>query len=147
LRRRTEDPLHFTKRNINPTEVINSVRDESAGGIVIFIGTVRDTNEGRKVTRLEYQTYHAMAERRVREIEAEIRRRWRVKQIRIVHREGTLRVGEISVAVAVSAEHRLEAFEACRYAIERVKRALPIWKREKAAEGGQVWVVGVPIEQ
>ncbi len=147
MRRRTGDSLHLTKRTINPAEVINSVKDESAGGVVLFLGTVRSTNKGRTVEKLEYQTYHAMAERRMRLIEAEVRRRWRVKKMRMVHREGNLRVGEISVAVAVSAEHRLEAFDACRYAIERVKHALPIWKREKIAGGREVWVEGVPIQE
>ncbi len=147
MRRRSSDSLYLTKRPINPADVIKWVKDESAGGIVLFLGTVRSTNKGRMVEKLEYQTYHAMADRRMRLIEAEVRKRWRVKKVRMVHREGNLQVGEISVAVAVSAEHRLEAFEACRYAIERVKHALPIWKREKIAGGREVWVEGAPIQE
>ena len=107
------------------------MKDERAGGVVLFLGTVRSVNEGHSVERLEYQAYRAMAEKRIREIEAEVRERWPVKKVKILHREGSLPVGEISVAVAVSSEHREEAFEACRFAIGTVKHSLPVWKREK----------------
>ena len=138
---------HLTSQRIDPAEVVNSVKDERAGGVVLFLGTVRNINEGRSVERLEYQAYRAMAERKMREIEAEVRERWPVQKVRILHREGSLPVGEISVAVAVSSEHREEAFEACRYAIGAVKRSLPIWKREKIVGGGEIWVEGEPIRE
>jgi len=86
-------------------------------------------------------------DRRVREIEAEVRERWPVKKVKILHREGSLPVGEISVAVAVSSEHREEAFEACRFAIGTVKHSLPVWKREKIVGGGELWVEGEPIRE
>jgi molybdopterin synthase catalytic subunit len=145
MKRTSARSLHLTKSRIDPGDVISAVKDEGAGGVVLFLGTVRNKNEGHSVERLEYQAYREMAERRIREIESEVRDRWPVRKVRIIHREGSLPVGEISVAVAVSADHREEAFEACRYAIGAVKKTLPIWKREKLAGGKELWVEGEPI--
>ncbi len=147
MKRRAAPAAHLTRRRIDPAEVVNSVKDERAGGVVLFLGTVRNISEGRSVERLEYQAYRAMAERRIREIEAEVRERWPVQKVKILHREGSLHVGEISVAVAVSSEHREEAFEACRYAIGTVKHSLPVWKREKIVGGGELWVEGETIRE
>lgn len=135
----------ITRRPIDAAAVLASVADRSAGGTVLFVGTVRDVSEGKKVRGLEYQVYREMAEKRMRSIEKEVRARWPVKKLAMVHREGRLRVGEVSVAVAVSCEHRAEAFEACRYAIDRIKTSLPLWKKEFAKDGAS-WVSGVPIE-
>ena len=104
----------LTRRPIDPSEILESVKDSSAGGTVLFIGTIRNRNKGNRVEKLEYQTYRAMAQRRMEEIASEVKKKWKVVKIRLVHREGVLRVGEVSVAVAVSAEHRAEAFEAAR---------------------------------
>lgn len=137
----------ITKRPIDVPDVLDSVRDPSAGGTVIFLGTIRNRDAGNRVEKLEYQMYRAMAEKRMKEIEAEVRKKWRIVKMRMVHREGLLSVGEVSVAVAVSAEHRAEAFEAARFAIERIKHSLPIWKKEKLAGGKDVWLEGVPIQE
>ncbi|HUI86992.1 MAG TPA: molybdenum cofactor biosynthesis protein MoaE [Nitrososphaerales archaeon] len=131
---------------IDPTEAIQQVSDDSAGGIAVFIGTVRNINEGKRVRGLTYEVYGPMAEKNMGEIEAEVRKRWPVKKIRLVHRQGKLSVGEVSVVVAVSCEHRGEAFEACRYAIDRIKEKLPLWKQESDAGGRTRWVAGRPIE-
>ncbi len=146
MKRSSGRTAHLTKNRIDPSEMISAVKDEGAGGVVLFLGTVRNTNEGRLVERLEYQAYEEMAERRMQQIESEVRERWPVRRVRILHREGSLPVGAISVAVAVSSDHREEAFEACRYAIGAVKKTLPVWKREKLAGGGEVWVEGEPIQ-
>ncbi|MDA4124484.1 MAG: molybdenum cofactor biosynthesis protein MoaE [Thaumarchaeota archaeon] len=135
----------ITKKPIDPAKVLESVRDDSAGGSVIFLGTVRKSNRGRHVMALEYETYRSMADHRILQLEKEVRKRWRIKEIRLVHREGTLNVGEVSVAVAVSAAHRAQAFEAARFAIESIKKSLPIWKRETLKGGRRVWVEGRPI--
>jgi len=90
--------------------------------------------------------YRGMAERRMQEIEDRVRKKWPVVKIAMVHRYGPLKVGEVSVAVAVSCEHRAEAFEACRYAIDTIKGTLPMWKKERLRGGTQVWVKGTPIE-
>ena len=135
----------ITKLPIDPAEVLASVRERSAGGTVVFVGTIRNQSEGRAVSGLEYEVYKVMAEKGMREISENVRKKWPVKKISMVHRYGALGVGEISVAVAVSSEHRAEAFEACRFAIDTIKRALPIWKKERFKGGRGVWVKGTPI--
>jgi len=98
------------------------------------------------VEELTYEVYRGMAERRMHEIEDMVRKKWPVLKIAMVHRYGHLKVGEVSVAVAVSCEHRAEAFEACRYAIDTIKGTLPMWKKERFKGGVQKWVKGTPIE-
>ena len=134
-----------TPNRIDPAKVLDSVHDDSAGGVVLFLGTVRNRSKGKGVTGLEYETYRRMAEKRLAEVEKEIMARWNVKKVTIVHREGRLRVGEVSVAVAVSSEHRAEAFEAARFAIDSIKKSAPIWKKEVLKGGKTLWAEGVPI--
>ncbi|MDG6989120.1 MAG: molybdenum cofactor biosynthesis protein MoaE [Nitrososphaerota archaeon] len=122
------------------------VADRGAGGTVVFIGTVRMKSKAGDVDAMEYEAYSKMAEKRLKQIEAEARTKWPVKQLTMIHREGFLRVGEASVVVAVSSEHRADAFEACRYAIDRIKTTLPLWKRERIRGKGR-WVEGVPIKK
>ncbi|MDG6900157.1 MAG: molybdenum cofactor biosynthesis protein MoaE [Nitrososphaerota archaeon] len=133
-----------TAHDIDPTKMMKEVADRDAGGTVVFIGTVRRKSEVGDVDAMEYQAYTKMAEKGLRRIEAEVREKWPVRRVSMVHREGLLKVGEVSVVVAVSSEHRAEAFEACRYAIDRIKTTLPIWKREKI-RGKNRWVEGAPI--
>lgn len=136
----------LTRRKIDPEEVLDSVGDAGAGAVVLFLGTVRDNSEAGLVERIEYQAYEPMAEKRLAGTEEEVKRLWpATKRVKIVHRVGDLRVGEVSVAVAVSSPHRADAFEACRHAIETIKHEVPIWKREKLQGGGEVWVEGSPI--
>jgi molybdopterin synthase catalytic subunit len=120
--------------------------DDDAGGIVLFVGTIRNQTKGRKVKGLEYEVYRKMAELQIAKLEQEIKKRWPIKSIRLAHREGKLKVGEVSVIVAVSAVHREEAFEAARYAIDRIKESFPIWKREKFKGRRYAWVKGTPIQ-
>jgi molybdopterin synthase catalytic subunit len=136
----------LTRSRIDPSKVLESVGDPGAGAVVLFLGTVRDNSEAGSVDRIEYEAYEPMAEKSLALTEEDIRRRWpATKAVKIVHRVGGLAVGEISVAVAVSSPHRAEAFEACRHAIEAIKRDAPIWKRERLADGREVWVEGVPL--
>jgi molybdopterin synthase catalytic subunit len=111
------------------------------GALCLFVGVVRNENGGRPVTHLEYEAYEEMALPLMERIEAETRARWPVTQVRLVHRLGTLRIGEASVAVAVSSPHRVEAFAACRYAIDTLKATVPIWKKEFYADGEE-WLEG-----
>ena len=136
----------ITSGRIFPAKILDQSFDTNAGGIVVFVGTIRGRSEVGRVDTLEYEVYSKMAEKRMKRIEAEVRRKWPVKKVIMVHRVGRLRVGEVSVTVAVSSKHRAEAFEACRYAIDRIKTTLPLWKREKAS-GKSRWVEGVPIRQ
>lgn len=135
----------ITREPIDPARVLASVADDSAGGSVLFVGTVRNRSAGRHVRGLTYEVYREMAEKKMLEIEAQARKKWPVRKMAMVHRYGDLKVGEVSVAVAVSCEHRAEAFGACRYAIDSIKGALPIWKKEKVAGGGESWVKGSAI--
>ncbi|MDV3294022.1 MAG: molybdenum cofactor biosynthesis protein MoaE [Nitrososphaerales archaeon] len=135
----------ITRKQIDPSAEFDLVTDPSAGGIVLFAGTIRNRSEHGRVSGLEYEVYKEMAEKRLRVIEAEVRKRWPVRKIRMVHREGKLKVGEVSVVVAVSCAHRADAFEACRYAIDRIKTGLPLWKKEMVG-GTSRWVAGKPID-
>ncbi|MET0552445.1 MAG: molybdenum cofactor biosynthesis protein MoaE [Vicinamibacteria bacterium] len=121
---------------------LSSVSDAD-GALCLFVGTVRDENRGRRVVRLEYEAYEQMALPLMEEIAAEARRRWPVTALRIVHRLGALAVGDASVAVAVASPHRDEAFAACRYAIDTLKKTVPIWKKEFYADGS-AWLDDVP---
>lgn len=134
----------MTKRRINPSKAMAEVADATAGGTVIFVGTIRNRSEFGRVDGLEYEAYRRMADKRMRLIGEEVMKRWPVKKVSMYHREGRLRIGEVSVVVAVSSEHRAEAFDACRYAIERIKTGLPLWKRERVRGTGR-WVEGRPI--
>jgi molybdopterin synthase catalytic subunit len=141
-----EEPVRrVTDREIDPKEILDSVKSERAGAIAIFLGTVRNFSEAGRVQGIRYESYVKMAEQRLREIEEELYSRWPVEKVRIVHRIGELALGDISVAVAVSTPHRAEAFEACRHAMERIKREVPIWKEERLVGGRKKWVKGRPI--
>ncbi|MDG6951533.1 MAG: molybdenum cofactor biosynthesis protein MoaE [Nitrososphaerota archaeon] len=134
----------ITRREVDPAKIMSEVADIDAGGTVVFVGTVRRKSEVGRVDAMEYEAYSKMAEKGLERIEAEVRKKWPVKRVSMVHRAGFLKVGEVSVVVAVSSEHRAEAFEACRYAIDRIKTTLPLWKRERI-KGKNRWVEGVPI--
>jgi molybdopterin synthase catalytic subunit len=108
------------------------------GALCLFLGVVRDNNDGRRVLYLEYEAYEDMALPMMEEIAADARRQFGVGDVRIVHRLGRLEVGEVSVAVAAASPHRAEAFAACRYAIDTLKARVPIWKKEYYADGA-VW--------
>jgi molybdopterin synthase catalytic subunit len=111
-----------------------------AGGVCVFLGVVRNNNAGRPVVALEYEAHGPMAEAKLKEIGETVHQRWpQVKQVALVHRIGRLGIGEASVVIAVSAAHRRDAFEACHFAIDRLKQTVPIWKRE-IFEDGAVWV-------
>lgn len=124
---------------INIEEVFDSVKDSSAGGIDMFIGTTRNQSNGKGVLSLKYEAYEPMASNIMNELASEAHRRWPLKKISIVHRVGCVEIGEASVVIAVSSAHRKEAFEACRFLIDTLKKAVPIWKKEIFADGA-VWV-------
>ncbi len=128
-----------TQGPIRLDELTAFVADPGAGAMATFVGTTRDTNEGRRVIRLEYECYPGMAEREMEKIGQEVLERWPVKKVAMLHRLGRVDVGEASVAIAVSSSHRHAAFEACHYAINQLKETVPIWKKERY-EGGEVWI-------
>ncbi len=124
---------------IDVTAVTAAVADAATGATVTFIGTTRDHNGGRRVTQLEYEAYPEMALAQMRKIGETTRQRWPIARIAIVHRVGVVPTGEASVVIAVSAVHRGAAFAACRFAIDRLKESVPIWKKEHY-EDGAVWI-------
>ena len=115
------------------------------GAVATFTGLVRDHNQGRRVRFLEYEAYEPLALRALGRIVEEVRAAWPDVRIGLHHRIGRLEIGEASIVIAAVSAHRAEAFAACRYAIERVKQIVPIWKREHF-EGGQVWLEGATAD-
>jgi len=135
----------LTRERLDPSAVLAQTGDPSSGGTVLFVGTVRDAGEAGIVDRILYEAYAPLAEKRLLEIEEDVKSRVPGVRVALRHRVGELRVGEVSVAVAVSAPHRAEAFEACRLAIERIKHEVPIWKKERLAGGSERWVEGTAL--
>ncbi len=133
--------MYLTTEPIDLTALLVQVQSPSRGGVACFIGAVRDHAGGRAVTRLDYSAYGPMAETECARIVAEAEARWSCG-VALQHRVGTLAVGDTAVAITAAAAHRDEAFAACRYAIEEVKRRVPIWKREVFADGSVEWVSG-----
>jgi molybdopterin synthase catalytic subunit len=119
--------------------------DPVFGAVASFVGVVRGDNQGRRVTALEYEAYEPLAVRAFQRIGEEVAAEWPAVRLAVHHRVGRLALGEISVAIAAAAPHRAEAFEACRYTIERVKQIAPVWKRE-LFEGGEVWIEGATAD-
>ena len=132
-------PFRVTGEPISESDVTGIVQDPGAGAIVTFLGTVRDNARGRTVLNLEYEAYPPAAERMLRQIGDEIEERWGITNCAIIHRYGHLNVGEASVAIGIASAHRADAFDACRYAIDRIKEIVPIWKKEYY-EGGETWI-------
>ena len=132
--------IALVREPIDASAVTDSVRSPSCGAVLLFLGTVREMTDGRATLRLNYDAYPEMAERTLRQIEAEARDRWPLDKMTIVHRLGMLELGEISVAVAVSSPHRADAFEAGRWTIDRLKEIVPIWKQEHWNDGTTEWV-------
>jgi MoaE-MoaD fusion protein len=142
-----EDIFQIVRDAIRPQEIIESLKRPEDGALVIFDGFVRNSFKGRPTLYLEYQAYESMALAKMREIGTEIRTKFPIHRLAMVHRLGRLEIGETSVFIAVSSEHRSAAFEACRYAIDTLKRVVPIWKKEHFA-GGAVWADGeLPSEE
>ncbi|SRR6266849_828870 len=131
--------FRITRAPIVLERLLRAVRDPAAGALVVFLGTTRNQNAGRRVVRLEYEAYGRMAEAEMRRLAARAKRRWPIRRIAMAHRIGLVPVGEASVAIVVSAGHRAEAFTACRWLIDRLKAMVPIWKREHF-RGGRVWI-------
>lgn len=131
----------ITEREIDEKAVNEAIRSRSAGALLTFSGVVRDHHLGRAVTSIEYHAYPSMAEKELARIEEEIKKRWPGAVATLVHRIGRLQVGETSVHIAVSSAHRSEGFDALRFAIESIKKSVPIWKKEVYTDG-HAWIEG-----
>lgn len=135
--------LRITNETLNIPNCIDWVMAPQAGGIDVFIGTVRDQTKGKNVVRLQFEAYEKMALNEMKKIANEMIQRWPLHKVLIHHRVGILQIGEVPVVIAVSASHRAAAFEACRYAIDTLKQTVPIWKKE-VFEDGEEWVAAHP---
>ncbi len=138
----SEDIFEITREPIDKADLEKRLLTGAAGAVVTFDGTVRNQTQGRRVVKLQYEAYPPMAVKEMRKVGAELRERWPdIERIGIVHRFGELAVSESSVVIVVTSPHRKVAFEACHYAIDRVKQTVPIWKKE-IFEDGEAWVEG-----
>lgn len=140
-----EDQYEVTSEPLDLVRLVEAVTRNTSGAIASFLGVVRAFARGRQVHHLEYDAYPEMATATMRQIGEEIRARWPVDGVAIVHRTGRLTIGEASVAIAIASPHRHEALQACGYAIERLKEIVPIWKREVWTDGAE-WI-GSTVEE
>ena len=131
--------IRLSEEPIEPAMVIAEVANERAGAIATFIGTTRVESRGRTVLRLEYEAYEGMAENVMAELADDLKAKHDLCEVAIVHRVGVVTIGEISVAIAVSAPHRTAALDACKEAIDRLKETAPLWKKE-IYEDGEEWI-------
>jgi molybdopterin converting factor subunit 1 len=136
-----DDIFELVREPIQPGELLERLKAPEDGAMVVFDGFVRNNFKGKRTLYLEYEAYEAMALAKMREIGEQIREKFPICRLAIIHRLGRLEIGETSVWIAVSSAHRSAAFEACRYAIDTLKRDVPIWKKEFFA-GGAVWAEG-----
>jgi MoaE-MoaD fusion protein len=136
-----EDIFSLVRETIEARAIVESLKAPEDGAVVVFDGFVRNSFKGKPTLYLEYEAYEPMAHAKMREIGAHIRANFAIRRLAMVHRLGRLEIGETSVLIAVSSAHRAAAFDACRYAIDALKRGVPIWKREYFA-GGAVWAEG-----
>jgi len=127
-------------RVIDPATIIAEVGSAAFGATSVFLGTVRDTNDGRRVSAIDYSAYTTMAESEMAQILAEAEERFGVTSIVVEHRVGALALGDTSVAIAAAHAHRAPAIECTRFVIEEIKKRVPIWKLEHYADGGREWV-------
>jgi MoaE-MoaD fusion protein len=141
-----EDICQLVREPIQPGELLEKLKAPEDGAMVVFDGFVRNNFKGNRTLYLEYEAYETMALAKMREIGEQIHEKFPIHRLAIIHRLGRLEIGETSVWIAVSSAHRNAAFEACRYAIDTLKRAVPIWKREFFA-GGAVWAEGETASQ
>ena len=135
------DIYQIVREKIRTRGLVSQLTRDQDGATVTFFGIVRNNTRGRKTTHLNYEAYEPMALRKMREIGEAVRQRWQIGQVGMVHRLGRLEIGEVSVAIVITSPHRGIAFESCRYAIDRLKQTVPIWKKE-FFEDGAVWVEG-----
>ena len=124
---------------IDATQLGELVRSDADGAVCVFLGVARKFSRGREVVHLEYEAYPEMAEKKMAEIGEEIKEKFGVERVAILHRTGVLKIGEASVGIAIATPHRGESFEACQYAINRLKEIVPIWKKEVWDDGEQ-WI-------
>jgi len=136
-----DDIILLVREKIDTPALVEKLKSPRDGAAAVFDGYVRDSFKGQRTLYLEYESYEPMAYAKIREVSAEIHQKFPIHRVGIVHRLGRLEIGETSIAIVVTSAHRAAAFDACRYAIDTLKRVVPIWKKEFFA-GGAVWAEG-----
>jgi molybdopterin synthase catalytic subunit len=136
----------ITTEPLDPQALTDAVRTDESGAVTLFYGVARNNSDGRAVIALEYEAHETLAEKKLREVADEVSGRFDITGIGVYHRTGRLEIGETSLLIAVSSAHRREAFEACHYAVDRIKEVVPIWKKEIWEDGEGDWVAGHPVE-
>jgi MoaE-MoaD fusion protein len=137
----SDDVFLLVRERIDTQALVAKLKAPEDGAAVVFDGFVRNNFKGQRTLYLEYESYEAMAYAKIREIGAEIHEKFAIHRVAIIHRLGRLEIGETSVLIVITSAHRAAAFDACRYAIDTLKRVVPIWKKEYFA-GGAVWAEG-----
>ena len=138
------ETVALTREPIDAQTLAAAAKQGEDGAVVVFDGIVRNHTRGRRTLHLDYEAYEEMAEKQMRELASEARARFAVRQVTMVHRLGRLQVGETSVLIVVASTHRAQAFDACRWLIDTLKKTVPIWKKETFADGA-VWAAGEPF--
>jgi molybdopterin synthase catalytic subunit len=134
----------LTREPIDADAIVTAAKQGEDGAVVVFDGIVRNNSRGRQTLHLDYEAYEEMAEKQMRQLGSDARKRFAVRRVTMVHRLGRLQVGETSVLIVVAAAHRGPAFEACRWIIDTLKKTVPIWKKETFVDGA-VWADGEPF--
>jgi molybdopterin synthase catalytic subunit len=138
----TEDWITILGEGMNVGEAVEHVTDSRAGGIALFLGTTRDERspDGRRLVALDYEAYQQMALEQMRELARRAREKWPIIKLALLHRVGRVPLGQPSVVIAVATPHRADAFDACRFLIDELKRDVAIWKKELWEDGSGTWV-------
>ena len=135
--------IQIADKAIDIQACIDAAQSERAGAVDVFIGTVRNHNNAKEVVRLIFETYDTMAVKKMQELADQAREKWEIEKIVMVHRKGTLEIGDVAVVIAVSTPHRAASFEACQWLIDTLKQVVPIWKRE-VYKNGEEWLEAHP---
>ena len=133
--------MHLTEEPILLGKFFSFSSNPSCGATASFVGMVRDHDEGKRVKKLYYECYPSMADKMIGQLITEASDQWNINEIRVLHRVGTLEIGDVAVAIAVSSAHREEAFQGCRFLIERLKLEVPIWKKQIFEDGTNEWAI------
>ncbi len=138
----------ITSKEIDVKSVLDSIDNTGDfGATVIFIGTVRNYGDNGQVIGMSYEAYVGMAEERIKAIETEVKKKWDVKEIRVVHRVGDLKLGDNSITIAISTPHSKDAYDASQFILKKIKQDVPIWKNERLLDGNTKWVGGKDLQR
>jgi molybdopterin synthase catalytic subunit/molybdopterin converting factor small subunit len=144
VRPEQDDVLYLTRDAMDAENLVAAAKRGEDGAVVVFDGIVRNNSRGRETMHLDYEAYEEMALKQIKDLAAQARERFGIRHVTIVHRLGHLHIGETSVLIIVASSHRAQAFDACRWLIDTLKKTVPIWKKETFADGA-VWADGEPF--